>query len=215
MDISNFSTWISVATALLAAYCLLRICQRPLRWLILRFIPLETRMKPNGFVIQTRIINLTAIALFLIISALFYAFIPSLADLKKETTEASTLPHIYRPPLPETYEAPPPLAIIPEDIETRPSLNNKPTKQQRENQDRGEFYIQLDAFAVLQNAGKYRDKKQLKTNDQVLIGIQDTDSSPYKVLVGPFTKRQAEMLIVNKKWKGFLRSRTSFDYLLQ
>ena len=72
MDSILIFSILRIIAAGLMAYLLLRLTQRPLRWFIVQMIPLKIRMKPNGFVLQMRIVNAAGISILLLLTALFY-----------------------------------------------------------------------------------------------------------------------------------------------
>ncbi len=209
--------------------------QDSMRKLILRLTPMNKRLSPTYYLQQTRVVNGISIALAIGFSLLFnygytqiarqwHGTFPTKKTSPKPTpsnngilpsSQLSVIPPDNQPDevtIPDHYE-PLPAAPAPSVYYTpRPERRPAPKIPKSINPAEG-YFLQIGAFATLENAEKHQATWPIRSRHHRWIGIATYDALPFKVLLGPFPNRtKANQYQRRKNFDGFPVA--GADYLL-
>lgn len=195
----NYELFIRVVLGLGASILLLRKTRDYIRKRVLKQLPVETRFSEDSFRIQNRNATIISLILLLLLSALFswssgqvWKRIRAanstledpavITDLVTQPRKRDDYPNVE----PVTPKNDAPDSIL-EDQASNPELTPEPVQVPK----RKSWYLQIQAIADWDFLDRELKKVRIQHHIPVLYKEVANERYPIKILIGPFTSKQA------------------------
>lgn len=211
MSAHQFFLLTQIGVSLLVSIAIIRRFRKPLRQLVVRFMPLKQRLADNFLQRQTRISTITAFAMIIILTGLFSLGIELLKSKKRiavKTDGPVTTSLLEKKVDKLSFSGPPKTTIrTPEKtVANSPSEPNLPVEK-TEISKIDQFFIQVGAFDSQSNAEKVKAQwSKTEINYEVHLNTTTDEIGAFKVWIGPFpTRDEANAYLQREGINGFVR----------
>lgn len=191
-------------------------------------MPMRYKISENAANLQARVSTILIFIILFLVGGLTYYGISKARQLVATTSTQQIVdtPKVFAPPAPTPIPKPQPVELVdttsyatplPDTYAENPASTKVPTYPvpMPERTPSGRYYLQISAFRSSEKAIQMRDNENDKGVYQCLVGVTESDATPYKVLLGPFISlHKVKQFQHSRRLRGFPKSRQQIDYFL-
>ncbi|MCB0634481.1 MAG: SPOR domain-containing protein [Lewinella sp.] len=207
MQMTHYAMLAQALFALAVAFYLTRKLRGTIRAVVVRLMPIKHRISDESFNLQTRFSAVAAYLTGLLLAGLIYWGVESLTtQLFLASPEQQQRIYDIDPPRKETPTVLPPVPANDDSKHNEPESSAAPGSGSsgpaeevdappptHTSTESGAYYLQLFAFRDMDRAQTQQSIYEARLPRPVMIIRVNSSPAPYKVVVGPFSSREAAL----------------------